>query len=184
MDEPQHPHELLAAFAADRCGRVADGVSVFARGLFGKVLLGITEQLGIYCDCVPGARLRLGRVTLREGTDRTYLFAALTDRGGALRLRDAMHIWTAPGDIPVDFVEQTNARRWRFLDRYNSGIVAPLMGKMHDRLAAYYAERLGATFNFDLIRFLEGVDCSYLCIEIDTRGAPSTRDDAARYRVQ
>lgn len=183
---PLNPHEVLNAYVTDRLGRLGTVFGALSDELFDRLVFGLTEQLGAYMDCVPGARLKLGEVRIRQGKVRSFLLAEVTDRGAPLRLRDAMANWTADGDIPVDFVAMQNARKWRFIERYLSKIIEPLLKRSLLLLGEYYAARPGAQVQVGLIRLLEDVDRTHACVEFDDRtgGKVSAAEARTRYAVQ
>ena len=189
--EPQYPHEVLEAYVRERLGRLVDVFGEDADKMFRPLTLGLTEQLSVYCDLVSGARLKLGEVTVREGGKRTYIMAHLTDRGGPLRMRDATAHFEGDydGDWVNKFVDGVNARRWRFVERYLNSFLTPLLSRVRDTVITYYERRPHAKPNVGMLRFLEGVDSTLLCIEIDDRGVAAideagTKDSPERYRVE
>ena len=190
--EPRFPHEILEAYVRERLGRVVAVFGEDADKMLRPLTLGLTEQLSSYCDIVGGARLRLGDVTIREGACRSYIFADLTDRGAPLRLRDAMERFDGAdyvGDNVDDFAWAVNARRWRFIDRYFGRLLDPLIKQVGTHMLTYYARRPYAKPQVGILRLLEGVDKTTLCIEFDDRSVDpredvNPKDTRGRYQVQ
>lgn len=190
--EPRYPHEVLEAYIRERLGRLVVVFGEDQNKMLRPLTLGLTEQLSSYCDIIGGSRLKLGEVTLREGEVRSYIFADLTDRGAPLRLRDAMERFDGAeysGDNVDDFAWSINARRWRFVERYLSTLLEPLLKRVGTHLSSYYARRPYATPQVGMLRLLEGVDKTTLCIEFDDRSVDpradvNPKDTVGRYRVQ
>ncbi len=151
------------------------------------IATGLSDQLAAYLDCRPSAVLSIGDVTLREGADRTYLFAALRSHGAPLRLRGTLEGWQ-PGietNRPQDFVAMHAARRWRFIERHRR-LLERLFARIGDALVTYYARKPYAVLGSQhaMHRILEGVDSTYLAIELDEKTKPTAQDQPNRYNVQ
>lgn len=182
----EYPHELLERYCADRMGRRADLFGHFADDLFIPLVRAVADQLSVYYDQRPFARLRCREVTLREGAERTYMLLRLTDWRGPVRLNEAFSTWRIHLDTnnPMELAGHVNGRRWRFIDRWMGRFFAPMLEKVADQMVEYYQRRPYAVPKAGIMRFFEGIDATWLCIEIDDRSTPTTRDEAARYRVQ
>lgn len=184
-----NPHELLFATVQERIGRRQKAFGALADDLLQPLVLGLTEQLSIYCESLP-ARLRLGGVRLRQGGERAYVLAELCDGRGPLRLRDATLRWQAVADQgtdnPWEFVHRQNARRWRFVDRYLSRLLLPLLTQVSECVIEYQLRCPGAVPTCGFMRILEDVAQTYLCVEIDDRSGepkPGSAETVGRYRV-
>ena len=172
MEPIRNPHELLVAYVGDTLGRRREQFGeVVTDDLFGKLVLGVTDQLSAYLQCVQGARLSVGEVTLRHGRTRAYLIAPISDRKSPLRLRDAMRRWDMIGSSDIDLILDVNGRRWNFVDRYLHRVLYPLLTRIGDRVADYYRENPAAKRTVGMIRFMEDVHRTILVAEIDERDA-------------
>ena len=180
------PHQLLERYVADHIGRRADLFGDFADDLFVPLVQGISDQLSIYVDVRPYARLSIAAVTLQEGAERCYVLIGIQDRGNPLRLVGTMEHWDMPlqTNTPTELGELINGRRWRFIDHWLGRFVEPLLCGVADIMVEFYQRKPHATPKAGMIRFLEGVDMTHLCVEIDDRSVPTTNDVASRYRVQ
>jgi len=189
------PHLILERYVNDRLGRVRD---MFAESgtedMYSNMVNGVAEQLSCYMASVGGAKLKAGEVRLRVGKTRSYVLVEVRDRGGPLRLRDAMRQWAAAennfkasddGDTSMDWAFRTISRRWRFIDRCFDSVVEPLVRGMAEQVTTYFARKPYAMINCGLVRILEDVDRSYICAEIDDQGGHNQKDvSRSRYEVQ
>jgi len=147
---------------------------------------GVTDQLSVYVDQRPRARLRSQMPRWIEGAERTYLLVPLHDGRGPVRMRAAFEGWDieVSSNFDMELAERVNARRWRFVERNLTRFLLPLLEDVADAMQTYYAQRPFAKPKAGITRFLEGVDVTTLCIEIDDRSAITAQDDDRRYRVQ
>jgi len=181
------PHDLLIEYTAEALGRRMRVFEDFSDEFFRPFLLGLTDQLSIYYQIQPFARLRLGEVVVREGRRRSYALIGITDRGGPLHLRTVTQRWDMQlKNDTGDFVGQVNGRRWHFLDRHLHELLGPLLRQVADRMATYFAYRPYSKMNGGMVRFLEGIDQSYIAAEFDERQEnPGPTDTAGgRYLIQ
>jgi hypothetical protein len=178
-----NPHELLLGYLADSLGRRRE---LLGEDLFEPFVLGLCDQLSAYGACTPFAELAFRDVILRDGAERSYIFASIYDRGRPLRLRRAMATWTGEdtGDYVDDWVGSVNARRWWFVNKCFHHFLSPLIARFADRLSMYYALRPGAQVNAGIVRICEDVDRTVIVAEIDDRSEPDPKDSAGRYKVQ
>lgn len=184
------PHDVAEAVVIERLGRRREALGILGERVLIPLVLGLTDQLSAYLDCRPTARLAVGEVHLRQGAERAYLLVALRDRGRPLRMRGVMSGWDVatalPAGGPDAWVEQQNARRWRFLD-HNRELLARLFERAADAVMAYYARRPGVHLEpaaDAMPRLIEGVDATYLTLEFDDRSAPLTSDSRTRAEVR
>lgn len=150
------------------------------------LVVGLSDQLSAYQDCRAGVRLSLRDVTVREGADSVHLLLGLRDRGGPLRLSDVMRMWLPrlESSSPQDFVDMHNARRWRFVERHRRWLER-LFTQLTDALVTYRARQPEgrAVGRPGVMRFLEGVDSTYLAIELDDRRELLSQDQPNRWAV-
>lgn len=185
-------HDRLMAYVTDRIGRrdPATGTMIapfgpLPEGLVTSLVLGLTDQLSAYCELTPGSDLKLGPVSIREGEQRSYLFAELTDRGQPLRLRETMARFELEMESNFEaFAFNVNARRWAWVDRYLTRFLDPLLMRTVEVFETYYARRPHAKVTVGLVRFLEDVHQTKICAEIDDRSVYGTQDPRSRYLVQ
>lgn len=181
------PHELLGAYLVDRLGhRRLALFGAMREQLFEPIVIGLVDQMSAYCDQIPGARIRVRGVNVKQGAERAYLMASLTDRGRRLRLRDATERWDIDlkHDRADELTGRINAGRWRFVERHLSSFLEPLTDKLCGALATYYEERPGAVVQAGLVRIIEGENATWLVAEIDDRSELTTTETAKRYEVQ
>lgn len=173
-------------YVADSIGRRQERFGEFADDLFIPLVRSVSDQLSIYNDIRQYARLRVHDVRLWEGAERTYILVGLRDGRGPLRLKDAKQRWAIKLDTSreMELSQHINGRRWRFIDRWLGAFMGPLLSQVSDALAEYYARRPYAKPRVGIIRFLEGIDTTYLCVEIDDRSEQTNREQSGRYRVQ
>lgn len=186
MATSEHPHQLLDRYCADRIGRRQDLYGQFSTSLFSPLVHAVSDQLSIYLDQRPFAHFRCRSVALREGQERAYLLAALTNRDAPLRISAAMDGWDIQlrTNEEMELAKLINGRRWRFIDKWMGKFFAPLLEQIADTMLEYYARKPYAVPRAGIIRFIEGVDHTYLCCEVDDRSIADQRDPAHRYRVQ
>lgn len=180
------PHELLDEFLTFHVGRRSDLFGEFYEDVFDPLVQGVADELSIYHDMKPFARLQVGPTTIREGAERSYLFTRITDRGGPLNVLGTMEHWDF--DVPsyvYEFVNTINGRRWRFIEKYLRPIMLPLLNGVADGLQMYYRHRPFASPKAGIIRWLESCNYTLLAIEIDDRSQPTkTGEQRGRYLVQ
>jgi hypothetical protein len=180
------PHEYLEAYVLDILGRRVQLLGSMKETVVMPIATGLSNQLAAYLDCRPSAALSIGDVTLREGANRTYLFAAIRSHGALLRLRSTLMGWQQPEDTnDVNaFVQMHVARRWRFIERHRR-LLERLFARIGDALVTYYARKPNAVLGSQhaMHRILEGVDSTYLAIELDERTEVKTSDQPNRYNV-
>ena len=180
------PHELLNEFLAFHVGRRTDLFGEFYDTLWEPLVQAVSDELSIYLDMTPFARLRVGQVYIREGAERAYLFVQMRDRGGPLNVLGVMSRWG--WDVPTytyELANLVNGRRWNFLDRCLTSVMLPLLTSVADALGNYYQRKPYAKPAAGLIRWLEGVDSTLLCAELDDRSLPTrTGENRSRYLVQ
>lgn len=182
-----NPHELLAAYVRERTG-----AAHFAErwgDLFDKATIGVVEQLSIYCDAVPRARIRSDMPRVIEGHHKDFVMIPIRDRGGPIPLRDATKRWasTRLDDTanPYDFVHRTNARRWRFVDRNFHTLIDPMVRHLVERLDAYWPEsRHGRMPQSGMVRVLEDVNAAYVVFNLDHDPARVKDVWRSEYQVQ
>jgi hypothetical protein len=184
--EAAAPHYLLERYLADHLGRRADLFGELADDLFIPLIRALSDQLSVYCDVRPYAVFGVRDLTIREGATRSYVLVALTDRGAALRLQAVFEHWDIPSaNTPAEFVSLVNGRRWRFIDHHLAQFVAPLLERIATSLAAFYVRKPHAQPKAGLIRLCEGVDATWLVLEVDLREPEQLeRDTPGRYLVQ
>lgn len=183
--ELQGAHELLELYVKERVGRPGERLSTFACDLFRPLLIGVVEQLSVYAEMTPGARLSAHEARIRSGPGRTFILLELRDRGGPLRLREATQRFDMEIDNQVDhFARDIGARRWRFVERNLTRVIEPAVRNVLSAVDAYYASHPYAVLEFGLTRLLESVEATYLCCEIDVREKrEGPKETAASYRV-
>ena len=181
------PHQFLEAYLDEILGRRINVLGPLKDELLTPLVIGLMDQLSAYLDIHPGAHLTLHDVHIQHGAERSYLLAGLRDGGRPLRLRAAMQHWGVDliSSRPEDFVEANIGRRWRFVD-HNRRLLEQLFTQLSDAIVSYYARRPGAQLQTDggMPRFLEGVDTTWLTLELDDRGEQKLTDKTERYRVQ
>lgn len=189
------PHEYLTAWLIDALGRRAALFGTSLDESIRPLVIGVADQLAIYTTLRPFARLGTGRPGLREGAQRSYVLVPVHDGGKPLRLQQTMQWWAPAADtnwLPV-FVESIVGMRWRFIWRHLALLHALVTG-VADMVLVYYLRR-GTTASWyrmrerrcmqiGLLRILEDVDRTWLCVEIDDRSEEAARDTVDRYRVQ
>lgn len=178
VTESLNPHELLACYLRERLGKKAEWLQAMQAELFDSLIVGVTDQLSAYEESTLGAQISLGEVKIREGKVRSYLLANVRDRAGPLRLRDALRRWdiTLTTSNEFELAARVNARRWRFVDRYLSRVIEPLIRGAATSLGEYYARRPGGNTRVGLLRILEDVDKTWLCAELDVREIETPKD--------
>lgn len=184
--DPTLPHEFLERFLLDSIGRRAkffDGE--FIEDIFRPLVLGLSDQLSVYTYLNHRANLRLGEVSFKLRPGRTHLLIPIQDRGCPLRLRSVFLNW----DVEIksnrisDLILGINGRRWNFIDNQR-GFIHKLILTLADRIDHYYQLRPYARLEADLFRFVEGVDKTYMDIELDVREDPRMKDlFPERYRI-
>lgn len=193
MEATENPHEVLYQRVCERIGRVVKIFEAEQPQLLQSIVKGLMDQLSIYADMVPGAALTMAGARWRDGGDRKYLFIDFRDRGAGLRLRDATMRWDFdPGYFIQDFVNVHNARRWRFIERYASSLVVPMFARIASLLSEYeartYEGKMGRKpVSVGIARFLESIDRTTWCCEIDPPALDmdrDTKDRASRWNVQ
>lgn len=148
---------------------------------------GFVDQMSIYLQCVPFARLSAGEVHIRVGAERSYVLCELRDRRRPLRVREVSATWDVymQSSRIDEFVGRTNARRRKFLDTCMHTMLRPLCRGIAVRLDEYFSRRPYARPEFSMARILEDVGNSVFCIDFDERGVPLKTDTyKQRYMVQ
>lgn len=187
-----YPHQLVEAHIRTVMGarmRLFD--SLTNENMFTSMLMGLVDQLSIYCDVMHAAEVKTRYVWFKTGMQRCFLMVELVDRGAPLRLRDATDRWSFDiGNTERDFVAVNNARRWRFVEEYLTKLIEPTFSRIGDYLLAHQARKYDTRVGYrkvelGLVRYLEGVDATIWCAEIDPLPeVPGVPDSRSRYLVQ
>lgn len=180
------PHELFVAAVEDALGRRTVLFGQMSDDFLAPLVRGVADELSIYLQMRPAAKLSASRARLLEGHSRTYVLTDVQDRKAPLRLNAEFDRWNIRLETsgPKGLVDSVNARRWYFANREMHRFLLPLLTDMSDVLVEYYLRRPYAVPKCGIIRWLEGIDATTLCVEVDDRSQPSKGDWADRYRVQ
>ncbi len=181
-----NPHELLAEFLGYHLGNRMALFGPFLDDLFLPLAQAVADELSIYLDINPYARFKIGEIRIREGAQRAYLFVEVKDRQGPLKMRGTMEHWEQPitSNDPAVWVSQINGRRWHFVEGNLGRVMEPLLRGVADSLVTYYARRIRAVPKAGLLRWTEGIDQTFLVVEIDDRSMQSPKDSLSRYNFQ